>query len=73
LHIIINAYWEPLKFELPPLGEPGESWRRLVDTYLDPPNDIRDWADAPQVDGSTREVQPRSVVLLFARSGMAKA
>ena len=52
LHLIVNAYWEPLEFEIPPLEE-TESWRRCVDTYLDPPDDICGWADAPSVQGST--------------------
>jgi glycogen operon protein len=65
LHIIINAYWEALEFEVPPL-EAQESWRRCVDTYLDPPDDICSWADAQRLRGSTCHVQPRSVVLLLA-------
>src|SRR4029077_281746 len=48
LHLIINAYWEALEFEVPAL-EAGESWRRGVDTYLDPPDDICAWADAPKL------------------------
>jgi isoamylase len=67
LHIIINAYWEALEFELPSLGESHESWRRSVDTYLDPPDDICSWADSEVVRGSTCRVQPRSVVLLLAQ------
>ena len=68
LHLIINAYWEPLEFEIPPL-EAGESWRRRVDTYLDPPDDICAWADAPMLPSSTYRVQPRSVVILLAETG----
>jgi len=67
LHIIINAYWEALEFEIPPLDQPHESWRRGVDTYLDPPDDICGWTNARTVRGSTCLVQPRSVVLLLAR------
>jgi isoamylase len=67
LHVIINAYWEPLEFEVPPLEE-GESWRRCVDTYLDPPDDIYAWADAPKLVGSTYRVQPRSVAILLAKA-----
>ncbi len=65
LHIIINAYWEALEFDIP-LREPRGSWRRCVDTYLDPPDDIRSWADAPMLRDSTCRVEPRSVVVLFA-------
>ena len=31
---MLNAYWEPLVFELPPTAA-GERWHRLVDTALD--------------------------------------
>jgi isoamylase len=68
MHMIINAYWEALEFELPPLDEAEESWRRCVDTYLDPPNDICCWTNAQSVRGSTCLVQPRSAVLLLAKA-----
>jgi isoamylase len=64
LHIVINAYWEALEFELPELGEAQESWRRCADTSLNPPDDIRRWRDAQRLQGPTCLVQPRSVVLL---------
>jgi isoamylase len=66
LHLIINAYWEPLDFELPPVDDAQGYWRRCIDTYLDSPDDICDLADAPQLGGSTYRAQPRSVVLLLA-------
>ena len=65
LHLIVNAYWEPLEFELPPL-QAEEPWRRCIDTYLDPPDDISSWAQAPRVCGLTYRVQPRSLVMLLA-------
>jgi glycogen operon protein len=72
VHIVVNAYWEALEFEVPPLSEAQQTWYRFVDTYLEAPDDIRDWADAPPVEGPTYRVQPRSVVLLFTRSGIGK-
>jgi isoamylase len=71
LHLMINAYWEPLEFEIPAFGE-QESWRRCLDTYLDPPDDIYAWAGAPTLPGSTCRVHPRSVVLLLARAGVER-
>jgi isoamylase len=68
LHLVINAYWEPLDFELPTVVNAQGPWRRCIDTYLDPPDDICDFADAPQLGGSTYRAQPRSVVLLLANS-----
>jgi glycogen operon protein len=67
LHLILNAYWEPLEFELPPLDrEYGPLWRRWIDTFLDSPNDIVEWQTAPAVPDGTYRVEARSVVVLFA-------
>ena len=67
LHVIINAYWEALEFEVPALAEPQESWRRCVDTYLDPPDDICGWTKAQSLQRPTCLVQPRSLVVLLAK------
>jgi isoamylase len=67
-HLILNAYWEPLDFELPSLSEYG-SWRRWIDTSLDSPDDIVEWKTAPAVVGRSYRAGPRSVVALFARLG----
>ena len=61
-HVMLNAYWEPLDFELPPF----DGWRRRIDTSLDSPHDIIDWRVAPAVPSSTYRVEARSVVVLFA-------
>jgi glycogen operon protein len=66
LHLIINAYWEPRDFDLPHVDHAQGSWRRCIDTYLDPPDDISDLADAPHLGAPTYCAQPRSVVLLLA-------
>jgi glycogen operon protein len=69
-HLILNAYWEPLEFELPPEKEPGRHpWRRWIDTALDSPQDIVDWPSAPTVTGRIYRVEPRSVVVLIASDG----
>jgi len=69
LHIIINAYWETLDFQLPQLDDRLGGWRCCVDTYLDPPHDICGWAEAEAINGPTYWVQSRSVVLLLACAG----
>ena len=67
-HIMLNAYWEPLKFELPDLpGRSKLSWRRVIDTYLDSPNDFCRLPEAPVIEDSHYPMEPRSVVLLAAR------
>jgi len=70
LHGMLNAYWEPLRFQLPPLD--GEAWRRCIDTSLPSPRDIVEWSDAPAVAEISYLVQPRSAVFLVVRYGAAK-
>jgi glycogen operon protein len=65
LHLIMNAYWEPLAFELPPASG-ARAWRRWIDTGLDSPDDIVPWQEAPVFDGGTYQAVSRSVVVLWA-------
>jgi len=65
-HVILNAYWEPLEFELPAVAKGARPWRRWIDTFLDSPQDIVDPERAPSVPGQTYRTEPRSVVVLFA-------
>jgi glycogen operon protein len=65
LHVMLNAFWEPLTFQLPLPPENGDQvWRRCFDTALLSPDDINLWAEAPAVQTTTYVVQPRSVALL---------
>lgn len=67
LHLILNAHWEPLEFELPRLTEEGGgTWRRWIDTALDSPRDIVAWQNAPAFTGQTYRAGPRSVAVLYA-------
>jgi len=65
LHVMLNAYWEPLTFELP-AAVPGsqQRWKRCIDTGRSSPEDISPWMEAPEVAGTTYRVQPRSSVVL---------
>ena len=65
LHVMINAYWQPLNFELPSLTT-GRTWHRLVDTALDSPYDISEPPFGPLLGAHHYRVQPRSVVVLIA-------
>jgi glycogen operon protein len=66
-HLMLNAYLEPLTFEIPPPPDgPEAGWRRLIDTSLPAPEDFCAWSQAPAVAESHYLVQPRSVVLLAA-------
>ena len=70
VHVILNAYSEPLDFELPSIGaEAQRLWRRWIDTALDSPNDIVPWEVTPPVRTSTYRVHARSVVVLYANAG----
>lgn len=67
-HLIMNAYWEPLTFEIPQ-NENGSriAWRRWLDTSQEPPDDVQTWAHSPTVTAKTYVAQPRSVVALVAQ------
>ena len=67
MHFALNAYENPLDFELPDLPEWATSgWCRVVDTSRESPDDITLPPDAPPVAGASYRVEDRSVVVLFA-------
>ncbi len=65
-HIMLNAYWEALEFELPPAPS-ATGWKRVLDTWLPSPADISPPDLAPVITGNRYRVQPRSLVVLAAR------
>jgi isoamylase len=67
-YAILNAYWEPIEFELPATNTFSASWRRWIDTSLDSPADIVEWQVAPEIMSRTYLAGPRSVVALYARA-----
>jgi isoamylase len=63
IYVMINAYWEDLKFTV---QEGQESdWRRLVDTSLPIPEDIADPGDEVSLTGLEYIVKSRSIVILI--------
>jgi glycogen operon protein len=66
VHAILNSYWEPLTFALPPTDDPTHQWRRVVDSALEPPDDIGEILSSPVVTGGSYTAQPRSAVILVA-------
>ena len=67
VYLIMNAYREPLDFELPPVvAGTGNSWRRWIDTSQQSPEDIMAWHEAPAVPGGAYRAGPRSVIVLWA-------
>jgi len=68
-HLIFNAYWEPLEFELPFAGSAEtDPWRRWIDTSLESPDDIVEWQEAPPTSGRTYLAGAQSVVVHWART-----
>ena len=66
LHAMLNAYWETLSFELPPVEtRDGRLWQRWIDTARVSPDDICAWEDAEVVAQSKYPVEPRSIVILL--------
>ncbi len=69
LHVMFNAYWEALDFDLPLSPAAAVAgWQRWIDTSLESPEDIMDAATAPPVPGMQYRVAPRSVAALFVRT-----
>ena len=66
LHLMVNAYWEPLDFAVAPLPDGAHAWRVCVDTHRPSPFDIRSWADADVLNTPRYRVQPRSLAVLAA-------
>jgi isoamylase len=68
LHVMFNAYWEALDFDLPPASAAAAGWQRWIDTSRESPEDIMDASAAPLVLETHYRVAPRSVVALFVRT-----
>ena len=66
MYFALNAWWEPLEFELMPPPLLTSPWRRVVDTQLPPPDEIQPFESAPVVQAERYRVGPRSVLALMA-------
>ena len=59
---MLNAYWEPLTFELPAVPDDGQhAWRRCIDTALRV-------TGRHALVGSTRRASPRATYVVQPRS-----
>ena len=65
IHGMLNAYWSPLTFEVPPPQSSDRGWRRVIDTALTAPDDFTPWDAAPRVTSASYVVQPRSMALII--------
>lgn len=67
LHMMLNAYWEPLDFEVPPLPEGYQGpWRQWIDTSRPSPDDICGWQHGCPVTNPTYHLESRSLAILIA-------
>jgi glycogen operon protein len=64
VYVILNAYSEPLDFELP--SSNGEVWHRWIDTSLVSPDDIAEWPAAQTVVSLLYRAPAKSTVVLYA-------
>lgn len=64
IHVLLNAYWQPLTFQLPP-PHPHSQWYRIINTACPSPYDIVDGTSEP-VKSHRYQVAERSCVVLMA-------
>ncbi len=65
LHIVLNAYWESLSFELPPLKS-GSYWHRIIDTAIPSPEDFLEIA--LKINQESYQVAGRSAVVFMEQA-----
>jgi glycogen operon protein len=64
--VIVNAFWEPLSFEVPPSWA-NRTWHRVIDTSLAGGEDFLPPEEAPQVVSGIYPASARSCVVLIAQ------
>lgn len=69
LYVVFNAYWKPLKFQLP-LLELGSQWHRIIDTSMAAPNDFVELNEAERIYENNYKVAPRSSIILMKKKGI---
>ena len=68
-YLMLNAYWQPLDFELPSHPDGRERpWRRWIDTGRGSPQDISPWQEAPPVTEAIYSLRSHSIAMLYAES-----
>ena len=73
IHVMMNAYVEPLEFQLPPAPQQfGQRWYRWIDTSRESPEDICVLDKAPLIRASSYLVKPHSIVTVRAVPAMKK-
>ena len=71
LHLMANAWWQPLAFAVPEPGDHFHPWRCWIDTARPSPEDCFAWDDsAPLLEGPC-QVMERSIRVLCTESNLA--
>jgi glycogen operon protein len=66
--MLVNAFWEPLEFEIPPAPELIEGgWKRWIDTSLESPSDICSLDQAEVVSQGRYTLPSRSLAVMLGR------
>ncbi len=65
IHVMVNAYWETLKFQLPELIE--QQWYKVVDTSQLSPNDFCKPGTGELITNKSVKVRDRSIMMLMAK------
>ena len=66
MHLMINAYYETLDFEIPEYFEERRcTWKRWIDTFLESPEDISELSGSPPISGSKYRLSPYSLAVLL--------
>lgn len=65
IHVMVNAYWETLKFQLPHPGT--KKWYKVVDTSVESPNDFCKPGSGEKITTRYVKVRDRSIMLLMKR------
>ena len=65
-HLIFNAYWKPVEFQIPDVPNDFNQWHRIIDTSFDAPDDIR--LEGVEFAKSSYLAKSRSTILLTAKA-----
>ena len=71
IYAMINAYWEPLTFEIQE-GVHGQ-WKRVIDTSLEAPHDICESGAARRIPSPDLTVDARSIVVLLREKSQGRS
>ncbi len=65
IHVMINAYWNPLTFELPAIGKSQKGWYTVIDTSR--PAGQNSKRGSGKVKGKVCRLEPRSIMICMAK------